>query len=230
MRFRCFYHFPQKNNNKPAKDDSKQHTCPHVFKVYGVGDTLPPKTTPLFTSTWCVLLCYSSPFLFSPMIKTNSSHAFQCMNGLHSLRTDGKLIDVRIVAGGATFNAHRAILSSCSPYFSAMFTGEMKESENPSVTIHDIPSHIMEAILNYCYTATISITEDNVQELLPAACLLQLAWVRDVCCEFLKSQLCSSNCLGVRSFADAHSCPDLRDAAHSYALKHYLEVFDIYFK
>lgn len=158
------------------------------------------------------------------MLKTNSSHAFQCMNGLQVLWEEKKLFDVTIEAGGSSFGAHRVILSSCSPYFSAMFTGQMKERETNSVTIHDVPAHVMEAILKYCYTATIEITENNVQELLPAASLLQLIWVRDVCCEFLKSQLCASNCLGVRSFADAHACTDLRDSARSYAQQNYIRV------
>ncbi|KAL0158270.1 hypothetical protein M9458_046346, partial [Cirrhinus mrigala] len=45
--------------------------------------------------------------------------------------------------------------------------------------------------------------------LLPAASLLQLNGVRDACCKFLLSQLDPSNCLGIRGFADTHSCSDL---------------------
>ena len=63
-----------------------------------------------------------------------------------------------------------------------------------------------------------------LQVLLPAANLLQLTDVRDACCDFLKAQLHSTNCLGIRAFADMHSCGDLMAAAHSFAEKHFSEV------
>lgn len=48
--------------------------------------------------------------------------------------------------------------------------------------------------------------------------------MRDACCDFLKGQLHSTNCLGIRAFADVHSCTDLMAAAHSFAEKHFSEV------
>lgn len=62
------------------------------------------------------------------------------------------------------------------------------------------------------------------QTLLPAASLLQLNGVRDACCKFLLSQLDPSNCLGIRGFADSHSCSDLLKAAHRYVLQHFVDV------
>ena len=44
------------------------------------------------------------------------------------------------------------------------------------------------------------------------------------CCEFLKSQLHPTNCLGIRAFADMHSCRDLLQAAHSFIEQHFTEV------
>ena len=59
---------------------------------------------------------------------------------------------------------------------------------------------------------------------MPAAGLLQLNDVINACCEFLKSQLHPTNCLGIRLFADMHSCRDLMQAAHSYIEQHFTEV------
>lgn len=64
----------------------------------------------------------------------------------------------------------------------------------------------------------------RLQTLLPAASLLQLNGVRDACCKFLLSQLDPSNCLGIRGFADTHSCSDLLKSAHKYVLQHFVEV------
>lgn len=48
--------------------------------------------------------------------------------------------------------------------------------------------------------------------------------MRDACCKFLLSQLDPSNCLGIRGFADTHSCSDLLKSAHKYVLQHFVEV------
>ena len=48
--------------------------------------------------------------------------------------------------------------------------------------------------------------------------------VRDSCCHFLKTQLHFSNCLGIRNFADTHSCHELRQLSHEFALKHFTKV------
>lgn len=48
-------------------------------------------------------------------------YAQKVLLNLNSLREDGRFCDVEIVADGITFNVHRAVLSSSSTYFEAMF-------------------------------------------------------------------------------------------------------------
>ena len=143
-----------------------------------------------------------------------------------ALRKEGKLCDVVIQVQSASFNAHRVVLASSSPYFEAMFGGELEESRQSTVTIKDISASVMEQLLDYCYTSSIAINEDTVQDLLTASGILQLSWVQEVCCEFMKHQLDYTNCLGIQTFADAHNCRELHDAASCYALQRYLEVVD----
>uniref|UniRef100_A0A8D0HJJ5 Uncharacterized protein n=1 Tax=Sphenodon punctatus TaxID=8508 RepID=A0A8D0HJJ5_SPHPU len=100
----------------------------------------------------------------------------------------------------------------------------MSESRQTHVTLHDIDPQALEQLVQYAYTAEIVVGEGNVQTLLPAASLLQLNGVRDACCKFLLSQLDPSNCLGIRGFADTHSCSDLLKSAHKYVLQHFVEV------
>lgn len=118
----------------------------------------------------------------------------------------------------------RVILSACSPYFRAMFTGELAESRQTEVTIRDIDEQAMELLIDFCYTSHILVEETNVQTLLPAACLLQLQEIQDVCCEFLKRQLDPSNCLGIRAFADTHSCRELLRIADKFTQHNFQEV------
>ncbi len=143
---------------------------------------------------------------------------------ISSLRKDDKLCDITIQVEDQHFRAHKIILAGSSPYFRAMFAGDLEESKQSTVVIHSIPPSIMTALLDYCYTSLIKITHENAQELLAAAGILQLNWIRDRCSEFIERQLDSSNCLGIRSFADTYSCPALHKAAQLYSQQHYLEV------
>jgi kelch-like protein 20 len=105
-----------------------------------------------------------------------------------------------------------------------MFTGELAESRQTEITIRDIDEHAMGLLIEFCYTSKIVIDETNVQTLLPAACLLQLDEIQEKCCEFLKRQLDPSNCLGIRAFADTHSCRELLRIADMFTQHNFQEV------
>ncbi|CAB1337007.1 unnamed protein product, partial [Coregonus sp. 'balchen'] len=152
---------------------------------------------------------------------THMRKAFQLMNDLRSKKM---LCDVLLVAGNIEVPAHKLVLASCSPYFCAMFTGDMSESKAQQVEIREVDGQTLRKLVDYIYTAEIEVTEDNVQVLLPAASLLQLMDVRQLCCEFLQSQLHPTNCLGIRAFADLHTCTQLLNQSHAYAEQHFSEV------
>merc|ERR1711935_162146 len=88
------------------------------------------------------------------------------------------LCDVTLKIQARQFHAHKTILASSSPYFEAMFTSCMEESQMSEVEIKDVSPEAMELLIDFCYTTTITIEEDNVQQLLPAACLLQMSQVQ----------------------------------------------------
>lgn len=157
---------------------------------------------------------------------TSEKHPRGTLTELNVLRRHRELCDVVLNVGSRKIFAHRVILSACSPYFRAMFTGELAESRQTEVTIRDIDEVAMELLIDFCYTSHIVVEEGNVQTLLPAACLLQLAEIQDICCEFLKRQLDPSNCLGIRAFADTHSCRELLRIADKFTQHNFQEVME----
>jgi len=61
--------------------------------------------------------------------------------------------------------------------------------------------------------------------LLPAANFLQLDYVKNVCVEFLKTQLDASNCLGIKAFADLNDCMELSKSSQTYIKDKFLYVY-----
>lgn len=84
-----------------------------------------------------------------------------------------------------------------------MCAGDLRENGSAEVVLHDMDYAAVELLIEYGYTGQIIITPDNVQVLLPASSILQMATVREACCKFLMKQLHPTNCLGIRSFAGA---------------------------
>ncbi|XP_023161734.2 kelch-like protein 17 [Drosophila hydei] len=154
----------------------------------------------------------------------NPGHCIASFAAINQMRNNAQLCDVRLEVGGDTINAHRVVLASVSPYFYAMFNDDMLERTQGLVRLHDVDSAALRQLIDYTYTGEITITEQNVQVLLPASGLLQMHSVRDACCKFLLRQLHPSNCLGIRSFADAHSCKELHTRSHKYALQNFQQV------
>lgn len=51
---------------------------------------------------------------------------------------------------------------------------KMSEKGQSVIELHEVPAGIMDVLLDFVYTETVNVGVENVQELLPAACLLQL--------------------------------------------------------
>uniref|UniRef100_A0A3B3Q6K2 Kelch like family member 2 n=1 Tax=Paramormyrops kingsleyae TaxID=1676925 RepID=A0A3B3Q6K2_9TELE len=157
-------------------------------------------------------------------VTVNPRHMKKAFKVMNELRSQNLLCDVTIVAEDVEFAAHRVVLAAGSPYFHAMFTGEMSESRAKRIRIKEMDGWTLGTLIDYVYTAEIQVTEENVQVLLPAAGLLQLQDVKKACCEFLSSQLHPTNCLGIRAFADLHACTELLNQANTFAEQHFSEV------
>ena len=154
-------------------------------------------------------------------MREHCSGSFAVMN---QLRREGHLLDVRFRIGDSVFSAHRIVLASCSPYLRAMFTCGMKETNQEEIQLRDIEPQAMDLLIEFAYTGEIEVTTDNVQDLLPAAGILQLKDLKLACCEFLSDHMDVSNCLGIKQFADMHSCPELVKKANRFVVRKFADV------
>ena len=64
---------------------------------------------------------------------SSDKHPRQALESINLLRKHRELCDVVLIVAQRKIFAHRVILSACSPYFHAMFTGELAESRQTEV-------------------------------------------------------------------------------------------------
>ncbi|XP_074984072.1 kelch-like protein 5 isoform X2 [Caretta caretta] len=152
------------------------------------------------------------------------NHAEQTFKKMENYLRHKQLCDVVLVAGDRRIPAHRLVLSSVSDYFAAMFTNDVREARQEEIKMEGVEPNALWALVQYAYTGRLELKEDNIECLLSTACLLQLSQVVEACCKFLMKQLHPSNCLGIRSFADAQGCTDLHKVAHNFTMENFMEV------
>ncbi|XP_024601447.1 kelch-like protein 10 [Neophocaena asiaeorientalis asiaeorientalis] len=145
----------------------------------------------------------------------------------NELRLEGKLCDVVIKVNGFEFNAHKNILCSCSSYFRALFTSGWNNIEKKVYNIPGITPDMMKLIIEYAYTRTVPITPDNMENLLVAADQFNIMGIVRACCEFLESELCLDNCIGICKFTDYIYCPELRRKTYTFILHNFEEMVKV---
>uniref|UniRef100_A0AAY4D4I3 BTB domain-containing protein n=1 Tax=Denticeps clupeoides TaxID=299321 RepID=A0AAY4D4I3_9TELE len=153
-----------------------------------------------------------------------TNHAEQTFRKMETYLQHKQLCDVLLIAGDHKIPAHRLVLSAVSDYFAAMFTNDVKEAKQEEIKMEGVDPEALQSLVHFAYTGVLELKEETIESLLAAACLLQLSQVVEVCCNFLMKQLHPSNCLGIRSFADAQGCVDLLNVAHIYTMENFLEV------
>ncbi|KAK9886020.1 hypothetical protein WA026_014806 [Henosepilachna vigintioctopunctata] len=146
------------------------------------------------------------------------------LNNLNALRMSGKFCDVEIVADNRKFKVHRAVLAASSPYFFAMFTGELCERNQERIELHGISSYNLDILLNFIYSGKANITQCNVQELFVTADMLGLVEVVKGCTEFLIKELQPHNAIGFYRFADDLNSADLKLVVEKYIHNNFPKV------
>ncbi|XP_077877714.1 kelch-like protein 8 isoform X2 [Ictidomys tridecemlineatus] len=139
---------------------------------------------------------------------------------------NGELCDITLKVGSKLISCHKLVLACVIPYFRAMFLSEMAEAKQTLIEIRDFDGDAIEDLVKFVYSSRITLTVDNVQPLLYAACILQVELVARACCEYMKLHFHPSNCLAVRAFAESHNRIDLMDMADQYACEHFTEVVE----
>ena len=159
------------------------------------------------------------------LFKEHSRDVFQ---KFQALRDEQTLCDVKIIVGDREILAHKFLLAASVPYFHSMFAHNLIESRQETITLKDMDPDSVSQLIDFVYTSRIYIDQENVQNLLRMATILQMVRVQEKCCEFLEHQLHPSNCLGIFVFAEMHGCSDLKNKAKNYCDRNFIKVVKEY--
>ncbi|XP_065217126.1 broad-complex core protein isoforms 1/2/3/4/5-like [Planococcus citri] len=84
-----------------------------------------------------------------------------------SLLSNETLVDVTLAAEGKHLQAHKVVLSACSPYFQELFS--INPCQHPIVILKDISYNDLKAIVDFIYLGEINVPHDHLQSVIKTA-------------------------------------------------------------
>ncbi|XP_035378445.1 zinc finger and BTB domain-containing protein 17 isoform X1 [Electrophorus electricus] len=103
-------------------------------------------------------------------------HSGKVLQQLDHQRQQGLLCDCTFVVDGVDFKAHKAVLAACSAYFHTLFL------EQKDVVHLDISNAAgLGQVLEFMYTAKLTLNPQNVEDVLAVATFLQMQEIVNAC-------------------------------------------------
>ena len=102
------------------------------------------------------------------------------------------------------------IVSACSPVLQAMMTTEMVETTKQEVTLHKIPSGVMELLMEYMYKGETNIPSELLLPVTEACDYLQLLELRERCLRQAPNAINPNNAISWHKFADSLNISELK--------------------
>jgi hypothetical protein len=142
------------------------------------------------------------------------------------MRLAGSHCDVTLKVNTDEFKCHKCVLASLSQYFEAMFSNQLAESKQDTIVINELESSTMQSIIEYAYTSSLLINDNNVQSLLSASNLFDIKPIKQACCRYMEWQMEASNSIGIHLFAESHDCPELKKISFKFILNNFLKIIE----
>lgn len=105
---------------------------------------------------------------------------------------------------------HRVILTAASKYFAAALASNSQEDNESEIILQNTDGRTVKAIVDFCYTGHINLTEKNVEEFMKIASNVELDLLVEKCCRFYRDKLSPSNSISTLMIADKYNILELR--------------------
>ena len=165
-----------------------------------------------------------------PAISVTEQNPFcvEMMKRLNIQRKQGHLCDITLITkDDQELKAHRNILSAASPFFYKLLQSDMKENREGIVRFEEISGSVMEDVLEFIYTGTVEVTEENAEELVVATNYLFVPNLKTISGRFIQQQMCELNCISTFYFAEKYDCEELLNESKSFIHANFASVADM---
>lgn len=100
----------------------------------------------------------------------------------------------------------------------------MKEDKAEEIQIKNVTMDILKLFVEYCYTGSIVLNNENVQNVAETANMWIFKEVAESCRTFIVNNMSPSNCLGINNFAEQQNMLRLQEESSKFARDNFDEV------
>ena len=139
-----------------------------------------------------------------------ASFCVELMKRLNIERKQDYLCDITLVSkDNRELRAHRNVLSAASPFFSKLLQSDMQENREGIVRFEEISGSVIEDVLQFIYTGTVEVTQENSKELIAAGNYLIIPGLKTASGRFLEREMSHINCISTFYLAEKYDCDEL---------------------
>ena len=154
-----------------------------------------------------------------------ASFCVELMKRLNIQRKQDYLCDITLVTNDdIEFKAHRNVLSAASLFFCKLLQSNMKENREGIVRFEEISGSVMEDVLEFIYTGTVEVTQENAEELIAAGNYLIIPSLKTASGRFLEGEMSDINCISTFYFAEKYDCDELITNSRRFIHKNIVSV------
>ncbi|XP_022810562.1 kelch-like protein 2 [Stylophora pistillata] len=158
-------------------------------------------------------------------ITEQNPFCLEMMKRLNIQRKQGHLCDITLITkDDQELKAHRNVLSAASPFFCKLLQSDMKENREGVVRFEEISESIMEDVLEFIYTGTVEVTQENADELVAPTNYLIVPNLKTIPGRYLQQKMCATNCISTFYFAEKYDCEELVSDSKSFIHENFASV------
>ncbi|XP_022808527.1 kelch-like protein 2 [Stylophora pistillata] len=149
----------------------------------------------------------------------------EMLKRLNIQRKQDYLCDITLVSrDNSEFKAHRNVLSAESPFFCKLLQSDMKENREGIIRFEEISGSVLEDVLEFIYTGTVEVTQDNPKKLIAAGYFMIIPSLKTVSGRFLEGEMSNSNCISTFYFAEKYDCIELIGNSEKFVHENFASV------
>ncbi|KAM6912438.1 kelch repeat and BTB domain-containing protein 11 isoform 1-T2 [Xenentodon cancila] len=125
--------------------------------------------------------------------------------------------DLVIEVGGQTINAHKSVLAEKSDYFKARLSRNI-------LKVKGLSYKTLSTLIDYIYTSQISVSKDNVVDVITGAKILQIPCAVQAAMDSMSEQITAENCYEILTIAKKQRLSELKETAYGFMSDNFLQI------